>query len=471
MILELGADDATKIKLTKFAEELNFEIKNVSRTSLFQLLRTGNHSFLFMDHDIWSEHEYVRVIPQPFCLRSKCLLEQTTEVSMRVGDVTLLEELKPEIIHIFYNFPNYLTSGKVLRAILELESQNKSIEDAAKEWFSKNDTILNWAREEFNISKKTYDLLFFYCVDDPYYNNYTYLITNIYLPYINEKYQSQFKIRPWKYNNCYDVTFLRNRIADYLSRTYKQRLMGVLVAGMTNITDVAALAGDFNVPIMFYDAAELNTLLNKTDGSTWLTTGNTRHLALALRNFVLDHTWTRIAVLSEPTEKGKRFLSDIKSVSEPKIAFRDHYVPLKLSESQALATLQAIKNGPENAHIILINTNYDDAATILAVGESLGMTSTEEYVWILREWQPTKKIFELRHYTFSFWCRCGNDVSNTSGIPKIREQIDDKFPNCTWPPEASNLGDALFTLTDSFYKAIMECPQMHNDLRNKHAIQ
>ncbi|KAL0849667.1 hypothetical protein ABMA28_013921 [Loxostege sticticalis] len=187
----------------------------------------------------------------------------------------------------------------------------------------------------------------------------------------------------------------------------------------------------------------------------------------AVQAFLDLYGWTRLALLSDSTELAR----DLYEAFQCDHKFKVYNTLVSSNVSDTLQSLQSL-----NARIFFVNTSPDMAQIILCAAHRLGMTSSAEYVWILREWRAVDLHCEetvsykpnISHFTISFWWRGGNHTQIAPLIDDdeniLRSTLDKLWPGYTWPPLAAPLADSLALLIKSFKKFVELYPEKYFDL-------
>ncbi|XP_075979521.1 uncharacterized protein LOC142978821 [Anticarsia gemmatalis] len=444
------------------ASHLHLLYKKLDRASLFRMLRTSNASFLFIDFDMWSGDPHVSAVQLPPCTPTtlSCQQELDTALAMRVADVYFIQEFAPLIMQLAHNFS---VSHNILRTILEQESSIKNITEVACKWAAERNDILNeW--ESYHGRMRYYVLVF---TENRNHELLKFLRSKF--DRWNEGDPSQILIsiqvpKVERIGESEDNDFVKNKIRDYMKSGLKQKLIGAIVGGVKDITHVAKTLEGSSLPVILYEAADID---NKST-SVWSATGTSLQQALALNHFIRSMRWTRVAVLSEETDTAASLL---KHLTDPEnYGLRDHRVPPKLTRSAAINILKQVQS--ENAYIIFVNTNYEDAVTILLAAEERKMNGSN-YAWIVRDWRPNNITKNITHVTISFSFQNVTDVSSDDGFKDLRESVDSVlFDNkYMWLTQTSAIVDAILTLVDGFQDVFYEHPSTRYDTHRKNVLQ
>ncbi|CAB3244825.1 unnamed protein product [Arctia plantaginis] len=469
--------DTVKQDLTKSG--LPFVYKEINRTDLFQLFRSSKQSFFFIDYDMWAGAPDVSVVELPLHLNGLTTLRRqklNSNIITTVGDRCLLEDYAPQLLVIAYK---YAPSPNVLRPILEIENSSKDIEEAVcKMTTSRNFTSVNSLVGKYKPRKKNYVIMCIICDDDPDIDEYDELFFFLGMNRYKTSDSKFFIITRIMDLNCSDPEGVIRDINDYMLHNLTSSYIGILVGGLPNIAAITKILNVYNIPVIFYDSHSIDapaieaisTPIEK--GSTshmWVSTGRTLHLTLALQHLILKMGWNRIAVLSDPTRIAKRFIDDLIDRSN-NLELREHRVRHNLTDVEADLFLQRIK--AEDAKVILVNTDYKDAATILTAAVKLKMNMDKKLIWILREWRKNKKILNIKHFVISFWCKRGDDIHSTgTGRLDYLKKVDELWPRHVWPPQTAAFVNAVLTVVEGFDDVILKYPRAQDDTQTKQVIR
>ncbi|XP_075979774.1 uncharacterized protein LOC142978988 [Anticarsia gemmatalis] len=445
----------TKYALTIFTNPtpLQLKFKDLDRAAMF----TRNNSYLFLDYDMWSEHKTVSEVHLPPCTLGvdfQCLQKQDTTIGMRVADSAPLINYEPQIFQLAHSFRPPMES---IRYILELMSDGETAKSAACDWAFKNKDIVDEWVKFYNYDY--FEVPVFYCDDDPDAEEYDKLIDilnkEIDGMIVNARANFDIKSRAHRMN-CSDKNALRDTMSMYTPADLREQILGAVVGGVEGITEAIEAVNRVNIPMIMYNGVAVDV---DSTAFSWLSTGNSFQLALALQNFIKSMNWTRVAVLSEDSLTAKQFVNNLQNLDG--FSFGDYALPKKLTLDNAKNILHVLK---EEARVVYINANYRDAATILSAAVSMGMNDEEKFAWIVRDWQPNKITKDLKHFTLSYWCRNISDVSDTTGVAVIRNKMKELWPTRLLPPQATALADAVFMLVHIFIPAYARHPEFRNDI-------
>ncbi|XP_075979745.1 uncharacterized protein LOC142978970 [Anticarsia gemmatalis] len=477
-VYEVGTSSTTKILLRARTSHLHLRYEELDRANLFRMLRTSNVSFLFMDYDMWSGASHVSAVQLPPCTPAtpfgNCQQELDTAIAMRVADLYHIEEFAPLIMQLVHNFN---LSNDIVREILEQESTNNNVTEAACQWATEHrEVIEGWKRKHGEI---VYQILLFY--KDPINEGLEYLFGYIIFKH-NRSFKIRIKIRGFLTDQLKD-TYVKKTISKYMERGIKQRYIGAVVGGVKDATFVAKSLEGSSLPVVLYEAADIHD----ESTSVWSVTGTSLQQALALNHFIRSMRWTRVAVLSEETDTAAsllKYLTDTKNYG-----LRDHRVTPKMTRPTAINILKQVQN--ENAYIIFVNTDYEDAVTILLAAEELKMNG-ENYAWVVRDWRPNNITKNIKHITISFSYRNIMDVSSNNGWEDFRQSLHkvcfntndahgvsndpcrrfkkNKSHEKLMPTHSSAIIDAILTLVNGFQDVITEHPSTRYDTHSKEAL-
>ncbi|XP_075979713.1 uncharacterized protein LOC142978946 [Anticarsia gemmatalis] len=457
-------NDSTMFELQTRANASNLPLrhKELDRASLFRMLRTSDASFLFIDFDMWSRVSDVSAVQLPPCTPATpfgtCQQELDTSISMRVADVYLLKEFAPKLFEAAHNYKPLSSTAKQL---LESESNGMDIEEAACLWARGHVPLIKQWSRQYNPQKKEYQINAIHCRDDPDLKK----LSSFY-GVLGDRLQTQIKTFQLGFKryiaNCSDINFIKNKLDGEMSYEYRQRLLGVIVGNMKDMSKVTKTLSRSDVPVMLYDSTDADV-----DATTavWRTVGHSLHIALALAHFMHNMGWTRLAVISDQSDTAKSLFKHLSS--DESLILRDYPVHNNLSLIDANQVLLRLKK--DDARIILLNTNYEDAATILMAGVNLKMNITTDFEWILRDWRPDERFRNnMRHYAISFWCRHSSDVIGNDDWRDIFGQMDEWKQ---WPARFASIIDAVLTLIKAYESVFVKYPEARDDLHTETVLQ
>lgn len=446
--------------------------KEISRKKLFHLLKTSKQSFFFIDYDIWSGTPDVGSVEQSDGSRRQKL---HTDISTSVADKCLLEEFAPQVFAIAYK---YTPSTTLFLPVLEIENSYKDIEEAVcKITTTRNFKPVNNVIRKYKPRKKKYVIMCFICDDDPDSHEYDELFFFLGMSRYKRRDSNFFIITRTMDFNCSDPESVIKDISDYMLHNLTSSYIGIIIGGLPNIAAVTKTLGVYNIPVMFYDSNVIDNAAVKAissaveEGSSqiWASTGQTLHLTLALRYFILKMGWNRITVLSDHTRMAKRLIDDLANRNHY-LDIQNHIIRHNLTDIEADKILQQIK--AEDAKVILVNTDYKDAATILEAAVRIKMNMDKKLTWIMREWRKSTKVLNIKHFVVSFWCKRGNDILGTgTGRLDYLKKVDDLWPRHVWPPQAAAFINAVLTIVEGFDNVMLKYPQVRDDIQSKQVIR
>lgn len=428
------------------------------RSELIRLLTERQSSFLFIDYDIWDDMPGVyKVQPPPPTNFSKSMALDPMR-SLRLADDFILRQLAPETLQALQQFS---PTVKDIREVLEIEARSPhlGIEEAACAWALKhNATFESWYQKEY-ISQ--HSIAVFICENDPdkhEYKNVAKAVENMH------RLDSDLNIDIYFVDiDCRNEDHLGNEFIKTANSYGWQRLIGVVGAG-AGARLAAEHAPGLQTALVLYDVPVGRTRLGSNARAV---SGTTHQLAKAVQAFLDLYGWTRLALLSDSTELAR----DLYEAFQCDQKFEVYNTLVSSNVSDTLQSLQSL-----NARIFFVNTSPDMAQIILCAAHRLGMTSSAEYVWILREWRAVDLHCEetvsykpnISHFTISFWWRGGNHTQIAPLIDDdeniLRSTLDKLWPGYTWPPLAAPLADSLAFLIKSFKKFVELYPEKYFDL-------
>lgn len=463
---------AKTLETRSSAHHLLLQNKELDRKSLFQKLQAANESFLFIDYDIWVHRAFISIVQEPPCLSnegSACISELDTAMDIRVTDQFLLGEYASQIFklaHIFH------PSHESLIFLIEQNTDGKDIEEAACEWIKKNnDTFYKDWVMNYEAHKKNHEIAVFLNPSESSKDAYRKVLELLQLK-VNRLTGSNVNIilRRYDYKNHFDKNYIRGELLYYLNHGIRQRLIGAVVGGNSEMTAEAIAFDKIGVPVLFYD---VNTADVDSSASVWLTSGRSFQLALAMTHFIHKHNWVRIAVLSDSTDIAKKFMEELLACTTDlrkanKVVFRDHILP-QVTSTEVKRVLGELQY--ENARIIVVNTKSQDAATILKAAVEFDMNNEKEFVWIVREWVGYEKILNIKYFTISFCCPKENEVVISSDETKLTKGMNILWRDRKWPRSAVALIDAVLIMAKGFEDVVLKYPQAREDPHSIKAIR
>ncbi|CAB3244828.1 unnamed protein product [Arctia plantaginis] len=441
------------------------QFKELDRKSLFQKLHSANESFLFIDYDMWDHRAVISTVQELPCLSFEglaCVTELDTAIDMRVTDHFLLPEHATQIFQLAHIFH---PSHESLIFILEHNANGTDIEEAACEWISNNnDTVYNDWVANYDAHIKHHELAVFYSTSDTNKETFSILLSNLQ----KEVYRLtgsnlNITLRHYYSLDNFNKSFVKSEIHYYMRHGIRQRLIGAVVGGDDKMTEEATAFDKMGLPVLFYDVTTVDV---DSMESVWVTSGRSVHLALAMKHFVRKNNWIRVAVLSDSSDVAKKFLGDLLTCTADlreadKIALHDHTLE-QVTPTESKKVLSKLQY--ENAHIIIVNTQSQDAVTILTTAAELDMNNEKEFIWIVREWVEYDKILNIIFFTISFCCPKKNELGSTG--KNLKAEIND-----LWPRSAVALVDAVLTMAKGFEDVFLKYPQAREDPHSAKSIR
>ncbi|CAH0602793.1 unnamed protein product [Chrysodeixis includens] len=438
------------------AAGVSLSSQTLDRATLAHYIRTANHSFLFIDYDFWKKVPNVFIAETPPCIsvESVCEQELDTTIAIRVADVNMLQTYEPNLMQFVNDFN---PSPESLRLILELKENDTNIEDAACAWAVEHRRDLKtWKLNTYDVN--SYDMMVYYCEDDPYSADYDAVIGIAGLHAYKQTKKSNFNINVKRSSiNCSDTYNLSSSIYKMTQYVDINRLVGVIAAGAAGAADAAALASRIRLPLLLLDAAP--TGVASTLPVTWHVLGSLRHLARALQRFVSDSGWTRLAVLSQPTPLAAELYAEISDGAS--FAHHEYHIPMKSTLKDAKEYVRLLRT---KARIIFVNADPETATVIMAAAIELQMSFAEGYVWILREWPVTAANTTV--LTVSFWARGEQSLARAPWLRPVLNKLRKRFGDRDWPPRTLPLVDAVLTLNLGFRDMLLNYPNARRDLHS-----
>ncbi|KAH9629641.1 hypothetical protein HF086_001613 [Spodoptera exigua] len=454
--LRARADAAKSPLLTR---EVNYSV-------FFNTLRTANHSFLFLDHDIWSSMPGVRVIEPPPCAHAAskyCVRELDTAISLRVADVEKLETYAPTLYKFVHDFD---PAPQALLYILEEEARGKHIEAAACEWVFNNKVQYYSISDKFKYDVDNYVIVIFVC--DTSSDSYDKLTKAIYKTL--QKYNDKTVIYSVNryFINCSDSYNMSKRLSDTMDTMLSFRMLGAIsMATGEAALQASAVATARNVPLLLADVVPDDS--SAAAGASWRVAGSPRHLARALAHFVLAAGWARLAVLSEDSLLARQYYAEVKL--NTKIITREFPIDTYLTDHDIDTTLNDLR--ATKARVIFINANYKAAAAILGAAARRNMTLSNGFTWIMRDWEQNDDIAceNEKHFTLSLWSHdTSDDVPVSHSDDPLVGRMHRILQTQKWPPQAAGFINAYLTLVMGF-KNLIEQFSLKRDLRNTFVIR
>lgn len=437
----------------------------VNRTDFQRELLTSKYSFLFLDYDMWAEEPGVDVVQPPPCGAdsNNCQLELEYSDGMLIADLKIHDENS----QLYKLVKNFNPTPESLRKILEQEANGVNLEEAACEWAQNYKTYISqevFQRVE-NVSlikpdnsknirnPKNNFIATYLCVADPDNHAYDNTIRNVGKQIYNERLRSFDLTIVRYYVNCSDPDDMSRRLDRLMQGPRALNVLGVVSLAVEGAAAASEAAAAHRVPLLLARAVPDQ---DARDASTWRSAGRLRHVALALHNFVAQSNWTRVAVLSQPSTFARHYFTELQDKAQ--FFLRNFEIPFGLTEKlakKALQDLQATKT-----RVVLVNTDSEAAALILAMAVKLNMSYTDGFIWILREPQIRSEDGTI-YFTVSLSNQLKEGMS-TKQLKMLGADGDSHFV----PPHSVALADALMTLSTGYYNIYVQNPFLQNDLRS-----
>ncbi|KAF9787625.1 hypothetical protein SFRURICE_001677 [Spodoptera frugiperda] len=457
-------DSATLDQLLKRARAAESPLlaRQVNYTVFFNTLRTANHSFLFLDFDIWSGEPGVRAIEPPPCMyggSTSCVRELDSAISLRVADVEKLQVYAPLLFMFVHDFD---PPPEALRYILEKEASGTNIEEAACAWVDKKKVHYynHTNREKYSTINNT--VVIYMC--DYYGVSYDNLFKDV--NRFLEKQQMNIGLYRF-YVNCSDNYDMSQRLSDLTGLMIINRMLGVVSLAPDGALQTSAVAAANKVPLLLVDVAPdvaPEDSCSAAAGTTWWVAGSPRHLARALAHFVLAAGWKRLAVISDDTLLAQQYNAAVKLNTT--IVSREFHVNTGLTDNDIHRTLDDLR--ATKARIIFINANAGSATAIFEAAVQRRMTFSKGFIWIMRDWEQHNKTVcnSEKHFTVSFWNHSPSNERNNDNSATVPDRILKKHKSL---PRAAACINAYLTLVLGFNN--FSRSGLYRDLRNDFVIK
>ncbi|XP_022820971.1 uncharacterized protein LOC111352613 [Spodoptera litura] len=443
--------------------------RDVNYTVFFDTLRTANHSFLFLDYDIWSGEPGVRAIEPPPCVHegSKyCIKELDTAISLRIADVEKLQVYAPMLFKFVHDFD---PEPEALRYILEEEARGTNIEAAACAWVDRKKVHYcnHSVKEKYDIIN--YEVALYVCVypTSLYDPSYDELAKDIIYIFNHEK-NTNISIRRF-FVNCSDTYNMSKKLTNLMDTMMSYRMLGVVsMATGEGALEASTVAAANNVPLLLVDVVPDDSSA-EAGGTTWRVSGSPRHLARALAHFILAAGWTRLAVLSEDTLLARQYNAAVKLNTT--IVSHEFQIPTHLTDNDTDSILDALRT--TKARVIFINAIFEAATSVLKAAVKRNMTYSNGFVWIMRDWKQNNETVcdSEKHFTVSFWSHStSNNIKVSYSDKPVIRQMHKHLRNYTTLPRAAAFMNAHLTLVMGF-KDLNQQFRVNQDLRNAYVIR
>lgn len=422
---------------------------------------TSNYSFLFIDDDIWSGYEKVNKVQLPKCGKNVTVRLNNT-AHMHLTNIPLFIEYAPLIYQIAgYFMPSFESLNLTLQhKSIRLEAMTETtLENAACDWVYYNTEVKHWIPQVYDV----YNIVLFISKDD--YSLYASMLQKLITCMSNDHFITSFGITLRVVIDDDNVRYAVDEILETNSSCAlrdRQRLLGAVVGSMRNLWEITNSADGANLPVLIYDGAGIDM---KSKETVWHTSGTALHFTLALQKFIKDMNWTRITVLSESIPTAKVLYNELNDLGDLKLL--EYSVQSNMSQLYVDKLFQTLK--ADDARIIFINTNYEDALAILSTATKL--ENKNNYVFIVRDWVPNRLTSNLTHISITFWPKNKNDIDIRDGWLYLRKEMSKVWRNKDWPIHATALVDAVLTLVDGFEAVFQKYPQTRNDIHSKLAMR
>ncbi|KAJ8728476.1 hypothetical protein PYW07_006172 [Mythimna separata] len=446
-----------KLQQRAVASNVSLNVTRVRRAELLAALHNATRSFLFLDYDMWRGAAGVRAVDAPPCVSDDYECEQQlgqldSAVAVRVADVNALQTCAPQLLRFVLEFK---PPPESLRLILEQEASGVDIEEAACEWTLNDKTFGNQT-----LSKLKYTLPIYLC-DDNMRKQYELIATKVgnLIEYTIHDFDINFNRFVIDCSKDDAMSEKINRMTKYNDIF---RLLGVVAVPEQGAAAAAVTAAAARVPLLLSGVTP-----DAAARSAWRVGGRARHVALALRHWVREAGWARVAVLSQ----------DSALAADYQAAFDDDALnirPFPLKGRRIEAVLQDLRE--TNARIVFLNTEPRAAVAVLSAAAAAGMGYSDGYVWVLREpledeaIRMNKVMNDTKHFTVSFLWRGVDGVPfadgwkplDTANLTALLQQ---------WPPRALAFVDAIVSLVMGFWRVFLQHPELRHDLRNDKMIR
>ncbi|CAG9784164.1 unnamed protein product [Diatraea saccharalis] len=426
---------------------------------ILNAIQNQNKSVLFIDYDIWKDLPGVQLVEPPPCSEQNCKNELDPTRSLRVADVIVLKQLAPHLLRVFEYFS---PTSRQLREVLQLETKQSTadIEEAACEWALNNtSTFDSWYRIKFS---RQFWIVIFLCKNDEDKDDYKKIVR-----VVEQFYRPSTKFNVSAYFievDCSSESDLTNKLIKASVTKRWANVIGALAAG-SGTKMAAEYAMQTETALVLYDLPNEGVRLGPT---VYAVGGTLKQLAIATRHFISSHKWRRLAILSEETQIAKDFVKALQR--DKNLIIRNTYLH---NETDFIEYLQSLKNS--RARILLLNSISNISKDILCLAQQLGMTFSNGYVWILREWhQKSYKCVNLLNleefplFTISYWWQGHNDGNENNILHNMLKVIN---RNTFLPPLAVPMADALQLVIKSFDSFTRNYAPRLNDMHGNGTVR
>lgn len=423
---------------------IGYELKAVNRTNLFQKLRTGNQSFLFLDYNIWNG------VTDVMGNENNIIIKTTMRVECNE------DKYASQLNKISKKFSPSLQS---LRPILELESSGQSIEEANCEWIYTDRITIDSIIQLYKSDEKYYQVMIFSCEGSDHETDLIITLGN----FIGNHY---FKLSLEMFSdNCTNPYYVQD-ILNFVSESKTPSHIGVLIGGVKSVREyeVTKILDSFLIPVFLFDTIDIDVGSTK---SVWLTNGRMIHIVLAIQYFIGNNDINQVTVLSDKTPTAESFNDNLSEVYGSTFLVYD--VPDDLTLQTVKNIIQKLVNS--NTSIVIVNMNFDKTVALASAAAKLDMNVDKEFTWILRDWKQTNITLNIKYVTFSLWPQNVTGISISNNWLDSKQKMGTIWPDHSWPPHTMAFVDAVLTVVKGFKEVMLKYPQARDDTQSKRVTE
>lgn len=404
-------------------QQLSLEEQRVGRANLTDLIMAAKRSFVFVDYEIWSDVSGVVSVPlPPFGADSRYVSVFAASQALSNFATSLSDVLT-----------NFTVKSLEIRDLLEAEENPDDYKRVICQ------TVKNAISR---VPQRRHDhwMAVVVCQNDPYHNLYGSIAHKVGLMLWNITYHSTiiYGIAITQYKvNCSNTDVVSEKLTDIAKSSDWYRCVGVVVPA-EGVKSAAKTAKHIRMPLVAYGTPADAVYDTGAVPGAGAPAGVAPQLAPVVSEFLKQHKWKRLAVLSELSSTAKTLSEALTADSE--LTVRAITLSDWANSSERKSVLTELSSN--KARIFLVNGGWSMARAVLATAAELGLTAAGEYAWLAREWRGAALPGAGRLVTISFDC------------------------NAT-----DSFADAILSLGAAFASSVRHTERYRDDLRSEDAYR